>query len=272
MTGLARTAAALVLTVSLALPGLATADEPVDLELVLAIDASTSVDPYEFGLQRTGLAAAFRHPDVIGAIHAAGERGVAIAVMQWSGRGRQRVSVDWTLVRDAASAGVLADRIDAAPRLVTGLTDIAGAIRFSLALLRDNGFFGERRVVDVSGDGSSNAPSAEQARNEAVGAGVTVNGLVIYNEDIDLGALAKLDIRNHYADHVIGGPGAFLMTADDFVDFQIAIRRKLVREIMGPATAGLRRSAGHGPVPSANRLIGLASRLKSDERSSERLP
>ncbi|MEM1047840.1 MAG: DUF1194 domain-containing protein [Pseudomonadota bacterium] len=245
MISLARLAAALALAYSLALPGLAAADEPVDLELVLAIDASTSVDTDEFNLQRAGLAAAFRHPDVIGAIHAAGERGVAITLLQWSGRGRQRVSVDWTLIRDAASASRLADRIDVAPRLVTGLTDIAGAVRYSLSLLQDNGFRGYRQVIDVSGDGSGDAPSAELARNAAIARGVTVNGLVIYNEDIDLGALAKLDIRNHYADHVIGGPGAFLMTADDFVDFQVAIRRKLVREIMGPATAQLRSSVGH---------------------------
>ncbi len=252
MTGLARIAAALALAGGLALSSLAAADEPVDLELVLAIDASTSVDTDEFNLQRAGLAAAFRHPDVIGAIHAAGDRGVAITLFQWSGRGRQRVAVDWTLVRDAASAGKLADRIDAAPRLVTGLTDIAGAVRFSLALLRESGFRGDRQVIDVSGDGSGDAPSAEQARNEAIIRGVTVNGLVIYNEDIDLGALAKLDIRNHYADHVIGGPGAFLMTADDFVDFQVAIRRKLVREIMGPATAGLRPPFGHAGTDILN--------------------
>ncbi|MEM8813147.1 MAG: DUF1194 domain-containing protein [Pseudomonadota bacterium] len=211
--------------------------EPVDLELVLAIDASTSVDEAEFALQREGLANAFRHPDVIAAIQSAGELGIAVAVVQWASRGRQTLSVDWTRIRTDQDGTRMARRIAEAPRYVTGLTDIAGAIRFSLQSLDTNRFEGRRRVIDVSGDGSGNAAESEAARNVALARNVVINGLVIDNEDIDLGELAKIDIRDHYARHVVGGPGAFLMNATDFVDFERAIRRKLIREILGPAIA-----------------------------------
>ena len=220
----------------------------VDLELVLAIDCSTSVDEAEFDLQWRGLQQAFLHPAVIGAIQAAGDRGVAVSLIQWSGPSRQRMVVDWMLVKDADDAARLAERIGRVSRTVTGFTDIAGAIRFSAASLAGNGFDGFRKVIDISGDGSSDSASVALERDRAVAAGITVNGLVIYSEDFDLGALANIDVATHYASDVIGGPGAFMMTADDFADFQIAIRRKLVREISGPATAVNLHSKGARPA------------------------
>lgn len=229
-----------ILAILLAFP--ANAQQPVDLELVLAIDTSTSVDATEFRLQRDGLADAFRHPDVVGAIEAAGDLGIAVTVVQWSGRARQRTVVDWMHMRNGGEAAQFADRIAAAPRKIEGMTDIAGAVDFGVARLNDNAFTGRRQVIDISGDGSSDATRSEMARNRAVARGITVNGLVIYNEDIDLAELAKIDVRDHYANHVIGGVGAFMMTAADFEDFRVAIRRKLVREITGPATARLRRN------------------------------
>lgn len=211
----------------------------VDLELVLAIDVSTSVDSTEFELQRQGLSQAFLHPDVVGAVGAAGDLGIAVAVVQWSGEGRQHLSVNWTHVTDTKSAARLATGIGAAPRSIDGMTAIGDAIDFSAAALADNRFQGRRQVIDVSGDGTGDASRSAAARNRAVARGITVNGLVIDNEDIDLGELAKLDVRAHYSNHVIGGFGAFLMNATDFADFRTVIRRKLVREIIGPATARL---------------------------------
>jgi hypothetical protein len=211
----------------------------VDLELVLAIDTSTSVDAQEFQLQRRGLADAFLHPDVVRAIRGAGERGIAVTLVEWSGARRQATVVGWTHVYDAQSAAALSARIAAAPRALDGFTDIAGAIRYSVAAIETNAYEGSRLAIDVSGDGSSDPQSSARERDRAVARGITVNGLVIYNEDIDLAELANIDVREHYADNVIGGPGAFMMTAEDFTDFAIAIRRKLVREIAGPATAGL---------------------------------
>jgi hypothetical protein len=221
-------------------PAHAQGGRAVDLELVLAIDTSTSVDDREFRLQRDGLADAFLHPDVVGAIRAAGDLGIAVTLVEWSGERRQATVAEWAHVHDATSAAVFSAAIRAAPRALSGFTDIAGAIRFSVARLADNAFVGRRLVIDVSGDGSSDPVSSERERDQAVAYGITVNGLVIYNEDIDLGELANIDVRDHYANHVIGGIAAFMMTADDFTDFRTAIRRKLVREITGPATAELR--------------------------------
>ena len=217
--------------------------QPVDLELVLAIDTSTSVDEAEFRLQRQGLAEAFLHPEVIGAIQAAGDLGIAVAVVEWSGRNRQQTVVDWMHVRGQGSAAELSSRIAGAPRALNGMTDIAGAIRYSVLQIEGNTYDGRRRAIDISGDGSSDSMRSGRERDRAVARGITINGLVIYNEDIDLAELAKIDVREHYANSVIGGNGAFMMTAADFDDFRVAIRRKLVREITGPATARRRQPA-----------------------------
>lgn len=210
---------------------------PVDLELVLAVDTSTSVDAEEFALQSLGLAEAFLHPDVIAAIRFAGTRGVAITLVQWAGEARQAIAVDWHLVRDARTAAELSAKISASPRAIRGLTDIAGAIGFSVNSIETNTYLGARRVIDISGDGSSDARRSEAARDAANARGITINGLVIHNKDIDLGELANIDLREHYANHVIGGPGSFMMTAKNFDDFRTAIRAKLVREITGPVSA-----------------------------------
>ena len=213
--------------------------QPVDLELVLAIDTSTSVDPVEFALQRQGLAEAFLHPDVVRAIRGAGDLGIAVTLVQWSARNRQRSVVDWMLVRDAAGAARLSAKIGKTGREIAGLTDIASAIGYSVSRIEDNAYAGQRLVVDISGDGTSDPARSEVQRDRAVARGITINGLVIHNEDHDLGELAKLDLSSHYARHVIGGSGAFMMTAADYTDFQVAIRRKLVREISGPIVARL---------------------------------
>lgn len=214
----------------------------VDLELVLAIDASASVDWKEFWLQRDGLAAAFRHENVIGAIEAAGDHGIAVTLVQWSGTGRQSTVVGWTHIRDRRTSEAFSDRIALTGRALTGMTDIGGAIDFSSSRLAANRFHGRRQVIDVSGDGSDRPDETRQARDRAVARGITINGLVIYSEDIDLAELADIELHAHYEQNVIGGHGAFLMSADGFSDFAVAIRRKLVREILGPALSRLDRT------------------------------
>lgn len=199
---------------------------PVELELVLAVDASGSVDAREFNLQVLGLATAFRDPDVVAAIRSVGSGGIAVAVVQWSGPGHQLVVVEWTPVFDARSAEHLADRIEAAGRQIHGETSITHALRFSMQLLATNAFDGRRKVIDVSGDGPNNfGARPDPTRDLAVAAGVTVNGLAILNESPDL--------DRYYRDHVIGGPGAFLITAADYQDFATAIRLKLIQDIRG---------------------------------------
>ncbi|MGK7344731.1 MAG: DUF1194 domain-containing protein, partial [Candidatus Nitrospinota bacterium M3_3B_026] len=223
---------------------------PVDLELVLAVDASSSVDRSEFDLQMQGLAGAFRDPKVQAAIEAAGDLGIAVTLVQWSGARRQEVAVPWTRVADAGAAEALAERIATTPRFVIGGgTALGSAMAFALGRFRDNGFDGRRRVIDVSGDGRANQGRLPgQVRDEAVGAGVTVNGVAILNEE------RALD--RYYRDNVIGGTAAFLLTAADYEDFARAIVAKLVRELSGvpvartprpPPVGRQRRSAARAP-------------------------
>ena len=226
----------------LATAGAAAADEVVSLELLLAVDASGSVDNDEFALQSRGLAMAFRDPLLHAAIEGHGGAGIAVAVMQWSSPGHQLVAVDWTEVRDAASAAAFAERIEAAGRLLHGETAVAHALRVAAGLFADNGFRGRRRVIDLSGDGPDNfGGRTRHWRDRAVAAGITVNALAITNE------YPELDL--YYRTEVIGGPGAFVATATDYGDFAAAIRSKLWREIAPPLALGPRRLDRHaGPV------------------------
>lgn len=212
-------------------------DRPVWLELVLAMDVSTSVDAREYELQQKGLGLAFADRDVIDAIEGSG--GIAVSVVQWAGRGNVTQVLNWELVETGAEAVELGRRIAALPRAARGFTDIAGAINVSALSFADNGFRGVRQVIDVSGDGTATEINPSAARDAAVRAGIIVNGLVILNEDMDLGIMADEDTIGHYEQFVIGGPGAFLIVADGFEDFARAIREKLLREISGPLLSGV---------------------------------
>jgi hypothetical protein len=213
--------------------GLAQGRQPVDLELVLAVDTSSSVSPGEFNLQMQGLANAFRSPDVQSAIQAVGDLGIAVAMVQWSDNRKQTVAINWQMVDDQASAEAFAREIDNTPRfLIGGGTAIGGAVNFAAHQLRINAFDGRRKVIDVSGDGRTNQGSnPARARDDAVAQGITINGLAILNED------ALVD--RHYLANVIGGTGSFVMQADDYSDFARAIVEKLIKEIAGAPIAAL---------------------------------
>jgi hypothetical protein len=221
---------ALALLLLCELIGTARAQAHVDLELVLAIDSSGSVDFAEFELQAGGLARAFRDPEVIEAIETSAPNGIAVAVIQWSGRRQHLTVVDWTKVTDAASARSLASAIEATGRILIGETAIADALQFAADQVVGGPFHGARRVIDVSGDGPTNAGGdPDPVRDAAVLAGMTINGLAILNESPTL--------DRYYAEHVIGGPDAFVMSASDYDDFGRAIRLKLLREIWGARLA-----------------------------------
>ena len=200
---------------------------PVDLQLVLAIDVSSSIDRSEYLLQVQGLAAAFRSAEVGEALDRFAPRGIAVAVMQWASESIQRQVVAWTWLVDEAGRIAFARRLATMRRIDhEGVTAIALAIRAAFGLFRSNGFEGGRRVIDVSGDGKSNqGPAVGLERRRAVAAGVTINGLAILNEQPFL--------HDFYRQNVIGGPGAFVMTAADYADFADAMKAKLVREISG---------------------------------------
>jgi hypothetical protein len=232
---------ALSLLLALAGPRPAAAQEPVDLELLLAVDASSSVDRGEFVLQMRGLAEAFRAPAVQEAIRSAGDRGLAVALLQWSGERRQVLAVPWSRVADAAGARAFADRIAGTAReVLSGGTAIGTAIEVGARELAGNRFDGARKVIDLSGDGRANMgirPSVR--RDEAVAQGITINALALLNEEPGL--------DRYYLERVIGGTGAFVMTAADYRAFAEAIRRKLVREISGAPVARAPGDAAPGP-------------------------
>lgn len=249
------------------LPALdAGAQTSVALELVLAVDASGSVDAGEFALQIDGLAQALTSQVVIDAIAATAPRGIAVAVVQWAGPGHQVNAVKWRRVSDAASASALAADIRRAGRQMHGETAIAQALTFSAALIDSNDIVGDRRVVDVSGDGMTNfGPDPDLTRDRLVAAGFTINGLTILNESPDLDA--------YYRAHVIGGDGAFVIAAAGYADFAAAMEAKLLREIMGTPIAGVQpmtvtESASVANAQSPTKPSSQTSIAKSCGRSS----
>jgi hypothetical protein len=197
----------------------------VDLQLVLAVDASGSVDETRFELQKQGYAAAFRNRQVLNAIRSGQTQAISVTMVQWTGPALQVQVVPWTRVGDEDSAAALAEAITAAPRrLFSGGTSISGAIDYAMTLWRTSPYQGTRRVIDVSGDGANNrGRPAAFARDEAVREGVAINGLPILTLEPDL--------DQYYEDNVIGGPGAFVVAARSYDNFADAILKKLITEI-----------------------------------------
>ena len=202
----------------------------VAIALVLAVDASGSVDNRRFELQKRGYAAAFRNPQVMNAIRSLMTQSIAVTMVQWTGPRLHVQVVGWMLIKDEDSADAVAAAIEAAPRqLFGGGTSISGAIDYSRILLAQIPFNPVRRVIDISGDGSNNSGrSVLQARDEAVHDGVGINGLPI--------VAIEPNLDRYYFDNVIGGPGAFMIPADSYDTFADAILKKLINEIAGDGT------------------------------------
>ncbi len=220
-----RTCAAVCLLVIFALSGPAAAQSRVDLQLMLAVDASGSVNQTRFELQRTGYSAAFRNSQVLDAILSGATRSIAVAMVQWTGPQMQVLAVPWTIITDEASAKAFADAIDLAPRqLFGGGTSISGAIDYSAAMMTLSPYQAARRVIDISGDGSNNrGRPASSARDDAVRDGIVINGLPILSLEPDL--------DRYYLDNVIGGSGSFVVSAASYEVFGSAILKKLIAEI-----------------------------------------
>lgn len=228
------------MTASTAAPDTPRATQPVAVELVLAVDCSSSVSTGEFHLQMEGIARAFLHPDIVAAIEATAPEGIAVSLLLWSSEANQVQSIGWSRLTDAATAAGFAERVRATSRSVGGgSTAIGSAVIRALDLIRGNAFAGERQVIDVSGDGAANqGPDPERARELAAALSVSVNGLAVLNEDP---ALAL-----YYESNVIGGPGAFMVTARTYRDFARAILKKLLLEIGGPPVVRQRNDEGVG--------------------------
>jgi hypothetical protein len=201
--------------------------QPVDLQLVLAVDTSGSVSEARFELQKQGYVAAFRSPLLLKAIGSGARQSIGVTMVQWTGPALQIVVVPWTLIKDEASMLGFADAIARAPRqLFGGGTSISGAIDHAMTLFPATQLRGARRVIDVSGDGANNrGRPATLARDDAVSAGVTINGLPIL--------VLEPGLDHYYRDHVIGGPGAFMVPAESYETFAEAVLKKLIVEIAG---------------------------------------
>lgn len=216
----------------------ARAAEPVDVELVLAVDVSRSVDPVEQEMQFRGYANAFRDPRLIQGIVGGPLGRVAVTFFTWSDWNIQEHLISWTLIDGPASARRFAEAIDASPRRTFLYTSISGAIDFA-ARLFGQGFEGTRRVVDISGDGVNNSgrPLAE-ARAEALARGIVLNGLAVLDRAPQPWVAGLPPLDAYYRAEVIGGTGAFLMVAEGFEAFEQAARRKIIREIAAAPSAG----------------------------------
>lgn len=213
--------------------GLAAEQMPVDLELLLAVDISGSIDADEARLQREGYARALIDKDVIKAIRGGIHGRIAIAYFDWSDSYVQNPIMDWTLVQDEASARAVAQHLLDTQTRTARRTSITGAINHAIPRFGAGPYKGLRRVLDVSGDGPNNdGGPIDIARDKAVSAGIVINGLVILNGKQNTWGFPQLeDLDRYYEGCVIGGPGAFVVVAEGFDSFHEAVRRKLILEI-----------------------------------------
>ena len=218
----------------------------VDVLLVLAADVSRSIDDGEFELQRKGYAAALSDPRVLKAIASGGHQAIDLTYVEWSDQLEQQTVVDWTRIGNGEDAAAVAAAILKAPRSFASRTAIGSAIVFSLQRFAAARDIGDKRIIDVSGDGNNNAGlPVTEARDQAVAAGVTINGLAIINTQAGPGFLMHTQplggLPEYYRQNVIGGPGAFLLQVENFGTFAEAMARKLASEIAAVSPAPRRR-------------------------------
>jgi len=228
----------------------------VDVELVIAVDVSYSMDPDEQALQREGYITGLTSPEFLNALRQGLHGKIAITYFEWAGASDQQIVVPWRLIDGPASAQAFADEVAHAPYRRAYRTSISGALRFAQPLFENSGFRGLRRVIDVSGDGANNQGlPVTLVRDEVLERGITINGLPIL---LKRPSPATMDIENldiYYEDCVIGGPGAFVIPIKERDQFPEATRTKLVQEIAGrPPSADVIPAAASAPRISC--LIG----------------
>lgn len=239
------------------------AQQPVDLELLLAVDVSWSMDLDEQQLQREGYVGALRDPEVWRAISGGGNSRITLMYVEWAGHGVQQIVIPWTLIDSPGALEAFADRLEKAPISRNRMTSISGAISFSAQQFGTGGFRGTRRVIDISGDGPNNSGGpVETARDEAVKQGIVINGLpIILKPDHRSGFFDIRDLDKYYKDCVIGGFGSFVIPVRAKNEFAPAIRRKLILEIAGlvPGSTGearLIRTQVAAPEEKSDCLVG----------------
>jgi len=232
--------AALPLTVlPLTVLPVAAQDKPdVDLALAMAIDISGSIDPDEAKLQREGYVLAFRDPIVVKAILGGAHGRIVVAYYEWSDSYLQKLLIDWTLLDSEASITAFANRLADSPISIARRTSISGAIRYAIPLFGRSPYEAERKVLDISGDGSNNDGGlVTDMRTEALKERIAINGLPIMNDRPNpFGFPSEADLDQYYLHCVTGGPRTFVEVARNFEDFPRAVRKKLLQEVadLGP--------------------------------------
>jgi hypothetical protein len=221
--------------------------QAVDVELVIAVDVSYSMDMDELAVQREGYAQAIISKEFLQALKYGPNSKVAVTYFEWSAVSDQRIIIPWRVIEGPESADAVANEIMKTPVRRGSRTSISGAISFALPLFEQNPYRGLRRVIDISGDGpNNNGPPVAGVREAALAKGVTINGLPIMVKEP---SYSTMDINNldlYYEDCVIGGPGSFVVTIKDREKFKEAIRTKLILEVAG-------RTPEHRTVPVAEK-------------------
>jgi hypothetical protein len=229
---------------------------PVDVELVIAVDVSYSMDPDEQALQREGYILALTSKEFLQALRQGANGKIAITYFEWAGQFDQKIVMPWRLIDGPEAADAVAAEIARAPYRRASRTSISGALRFAKPLFDDSGYKGLRRVIDVSGDGTNNAgPLIVPTRDDVLAGGITINGLPIMLKRPYVGTMDIEELDIYYEDCVIGGPGAFVVPIREREKFIEATRTKLVLEIAGrqPEAQIVRASSG---VPRISCTIG----------------
>ena len=231
---------------------------PVDVELVIAVDISYSMDPDEQALQREGYVLALTSKEFLQALRQGAHGKIAVTYFEWAGQLDQKIVMPWRVIDGPESADAVAAEIARAPIRRASRTSISGALRFAKPLFDDSGYKGLRRVIDVSGDGANNSgPLVEITRDDVLAAGITINGLPIMLKRPHTGTMDIQNLDEYYEDCVIGGPGAFVIPIRERGKFIEATRTKLILEV-----------AGRQPDPQ---IVPIASRARVSCTTGERM-
>ena len=210
----------------------ARAATPVDLQLVMAVDVSRSIDEVEAELQRRGYIEAMTNERVIDAILSGENKAIGVCYVEWAGTHYQQTVVDWMLIDSAQAALGFSDKLAESPRTSQSWTAVGQGLLYSAKRFEDAPFTSRRRVIDISGDGRTNdGPPAELVRDTLVADGFVINGLPVMMNRTNYGRPPDTTLDKYYEENVIGGPGSFMTVAANFDDFGHAVRSKLIREI-----------------------------------------
>jgi hypothetical protein len=219
----------------------------VDIELVIAVDVSYSMDLDELAVQREGYAQAIVSQEFLQAMRTGPHSKVAVTYFEWSASSDQKIIIPWRVIDGPESADAVAAEIMKAPVRRGSRTSISGAINFAMPLFEENPYPGLRRVIDISGDGpNNNGVPVTSARDAALQKGITINGLPIMVKEPSYSTMDIDDLDLYYEDCVIGGQGSFVVSIKDREKFKEAIRTKLILEVAGGAPE-------HRAVPVADK-------------------